>query len=547
MNRLRTVIENCEDRVIAIVIAYATRQQYTKYTSTLEEAWRASVRGISESLLSAMERYDGAPELSPDEDFANDPVAAFGILEAQRHRERGVRLAMFLGLYKYYKQSYLDVLREAGFDAADERRFALFLERCFDRMEIGYCDEWARLSRDGRVRELQDTNRRMTNEKNKYLTIFESLKDPVILLNADNEIENMNLAATRLLNGRSSPGALYYSEKDVRAPATQPAPGHARDLRGSRLEHALPRLAQLIRELQPAGGNGSFEFEMPVGDDMRCFSVLLSRMLDISGKFNGAIVMLHDVTGRRRAEDELIRTERLVAAGELAASVAHEVNSPLQAATVLIGSLKKRLVKGDDSADVINDMEILKRAFDAIRDVVRLLLNLNRPLMEWELCNVNDVINKTAELMAGRLKQGNIEIRMEQARDLPPVFASRQQLGQVFMNLFTNTLEAVSEREDRRAHAITVATSLSCGVAVIRFSDTGPGIPPEKLEHIFEPFYTQKMHPGMGLGLSLCRRIIEDHGGAIRADNGGHGGAVFTITLPVSEASDHERLQHSPR
>jgi PAS domain-containing protein len=199
MKSLAGLIATHENWLMNRVLGYAKERNYVKYTSTLVEAWRISIAGLSERLLSALETYNGVPELGPDEDYTQDPIASFGILEAQRHRARGVTLDMFLGLMKYYRQSYVDLVLQAGFEPEHQDHFRLLVDRFFDRIELGFCVEWTALSENEKTEELQVSNRDMANEKNKYLTIFQSLYDSVILLDRENQVENINQAGTKYL------------------------------------------------------------------------------------------------------------------------------------------------------------------------------------------------------------------------------------------------------------------------------------------------------------------------------------------------------------
>lgn len=112
MKPLYDIVQNGEDWLMAQILQYAIRRDYAKYTSTLTESWRLSISGLSASLLAAIDSGREDLGLDPDEDYRDDPAAAFGIEEARRHRERGVDIGMFLGLLKYYRESYLDLLRE---------------------------------------------------------------------------------------------------------------------------------------------------------------------------------------------------------------------------------------------------------------------------------------------------------------------------------------------------------------------------------------------------------------------------------------------------
>ncbi|HEX9206451.1 MAG TPA: PAS domain-containing protein, partial [Candidatus Deferrimicrobiaceae bacterium] len=211
MQSLRDLIAEREAWLMRRVLDYARERGYTKYTSTLEEAWRASIAGLSAPLMGLLGENASPMELSPDEDFASDPLSAFGVLEARRHRERGIPLPMFLGLMKYYRQSYDDLVREAGFPREEEQAYRLAVSRFFDRVEVAFCSEWARTSGEARVAELSAVNRAMTNEKNKYLTLFESLPSPAVLLDREGRIDNANHAAAEILGGDATPGVRYYA------------------------------------------------------------------------------------------------------------------------------------------------------------------------------------------------------------------------------------------------------------------------------------------------------------------------------------------------
>ena len=136
------------------ILHYARRQDYTRYTSTLAEAWRASIQGLTESVRKATEAFDAPPEFEPDKRYMEDPVSAFGVLEARRHRTRGITLAMFLGLFKYYRQAYLDCLDELPDARHDLPLLRRYIRRVFDLVEISYCQEWASVEGGEQLAEL---------------------------------------------------------------------------------------------------------------------------------------------------------------------------------------------------------------------------------------------------------------------------------------------------------------------------------------------------------------------------------------------------------
>ena len=164
---LSELISSSEEWLMERILTYAKTQGYSKYTSTLQEAWRLAISGLSISLLNLLETDGTDLELGPDDDFANDPAAAFGVIEAKRHRERGINLGMFLGLMKYYRETYKNLVKASGFKTTAKEYSLHVVERFFDRVEIGFCVEWTTSTDNKTTSELQSTNRIMTNEKNK--------------------------------------------------------------------------------------------------------------------------------------------------------------------------------------------------------------------------------------------------------------------------------------------------------------------------------------------------------------------------------------------
>ena len=286
MRRLHDLIAERESWLVRRVIAYARERGYAKCTSTLEEPWRASIAGLSAPLIALLSGAAAPPELSPDDDLSSDPLSAFGVLEARRHRERGVTLTMSLGLMKYYRQSYVDLVREAGFPREDEEAFRRIVERFFDRVEVAFVTEWERTSVEERVAELSAVNRSMTNEKNRYLTLFESLPTPAFLLDREGNIDNANLAAAELLGGDAIPGGLYYAAEGKRG--------------------GLPSLAEDVSAFLSSGvPSRGIEKMLETPRGYRQYRVAMHRMLDVSGRFEGAGVILSDLTKRREAEETL--------------------------------------------------------------------------------------------------------------------------------------------------------------------------------------------------------------------------------------------------
>lgn len=281
-------INDHEDWLMGRILHYAQQRDYTKHTSTLKEAWRLSISGLSKSFDDLISTRGKDIELGPEEDYSNDPATQYGIIEAQRHKERGVSLDMFLGLMKYYHQSYQDLIKESNFSESERQHFSNLINRFFDRLEIAFCITWASSKQDQLVGELQDRNRQMTNEKNKYLTIFESLSMPVFIVGPDGQIENMNLNASNILKFNSVPGAKYYTESKEEIYFIE----------------EFPWLAESYHDFVHNKEQRIFN-EKFLDFEERYFRISFSRSLDISGKFSGTIIIIEDITKRKKMEKEL--------------------------------------------------------------------------------------------------------------------------------------------------------------------------------------------------------------------------------------------------
>ena len=291
MEALKDLVLNHQSFLIKRTLEYARLHNYVKYTSTLEEAWVKSISGLSEALLRCISMGE-IPEIDVDQDNLHDPITSFGVMEAQLHRHRGIRLEMFLGLMKYYRQSYLDLIIESISQREKRNLYLLWVNRFFDRNEIAFCVEWIGLPSDAVNSELQAANRKLANEKNKYLTIFESIPAPIVLLDAKKNLRNMNYAAQQLLHqGMKSPGYIYYNDSQ-------------QFIKG---ETVLPWIVDEIRdfyESERLDATMERDYVSP-SHGKRNLTVKFHRMLDVSNKFEGTIIIFSDITERKKIEEQL--------------------------------------------------------------------------------------------------------------------------------------------------------------------------------------------------------------------------------------------------
>jgi signal transduction histidine kinase len=230
-------------------------------------------------------------------------------------------------------------------------------------------------------------------------------------------------------------------------------------------------------------------------------------------------------------QQQLVEKERLAALGELAAVVAHEVRNPLGAVFNATDTLRRMLGKGGQTGMLL---DILAEEAERINHIVEDLLDFARPrpIVVSEV----PLAQALKEASAASLTRPGIRVERLVAPDLAFVSVDARQLRQALLNLFHNAVQAMPEGGVVRIDASPVVRD-GKRLAAIEVADSGPGIEGDVRDRIFQPFFTTKAS-GTGLGLAVVRRIAEAHGGSVEARNGERGGAVFTLFLPIPEASE---------
>jgi signal transduction histidine kinase len=216
--------------------------------------------------------------------------------------------------------------------------------------------------------------------------------------------------------------------------------------------------------------------------------------------------------------------------GEMAASLAHEIKQPIAAAITSANSCIEWLAHESPNLDRARAAAARidkygNRAAEII-DRIRSLYKESPP--QRELVDVNGLIREMLKLLKGEAERYSVAMRTELAAELPKIIADRVQLQQVFMNLVLNAIEAMRDE----GGVLTVKSELQDGQLQFSVSDTGVGLPMEKMDLIFSAFYTTKPQ-GSGMGLAISRSIVESHGGRLWATSNGQQGAIFQFTLPI--------------
>ena len=562
MTLLTDLIARNEDRLLGEVLSLAEANGYFRFVPGTPEAWRATLRGLSGSLLQAFRSDPSPPSLTADDVARDDGLCAFGVVEARKRRREGMPLGIFLGLVKYFRQAYLDLVRSAGLPREEEEGHQRFIERFFDRNEVAVCVSWTAESVSGRVAELQQEHDELSRvyslaatAKKEWEGTIDRVDDMLLLADPHRRIRRCNRTFREFV-GRT------YAEI----------------------------LGQPFDRLLSESG---VDVELSFGKPVECLHertgkwFVLSRypFEEVSGSgTRGTIVTIHDSTELKKAAEELTRKnlrlnealaalkrsqakvlhqEKMASIGQLAAGVANEITNPIGFINSNLSTLGKYLSRIDRFLAVqseciaagappeqvesvlqqqaslkidyiMKDLEDLVResmdGAERVRSIVADLKSFSRvDESEYKQADLNECLRSTINIAWNEIKS-KATLKKELG-EIPRTRCCPQQMNQVFMNLLDNAAHAIE-----RQGVITVRSWEEDGYVCVSVSDTGQGIPEANLNRIFEPFFTTKeVGKGTGLGLSITYDIVKKHNGEITVRSEPGKGTVFTVRIPVVE------------
>ena len=370
---------------------------------------------------------------------------------------------------------------------------------------------------------LHEAGEETRRERDRLNLILANVADPIVVTDAVGQFILMNQQAERLLQPPDRPGA----------------PGATIYLaNNAKLTSFVSQLGLEAATLS----RGELEMIDPESSEPLTMSITATEVCNELGQMTAFVSVLHDLTKireleRRTIEQQLFESEKLAAVGRLAASVAHEINNPLEAITNALYLVLSRTPEDDPNRRFL---EIANRETGRVSAIIRQMLGFYRSKTVKAPTDINLVIDETLALVERQLRQHRITLRTELDRGLPPVPASADQLKQVLLNLFLNAQEAmpasggtlyVSTRLSRENDP----EFLSGRYVLVQVRDTGSGIPEDKLPHIFEPFYSTKGETkGTGLGLWVSLGIVQNHGGQLKVRSRPGRGTTFTVALPAT-------------
>lgn len=268
------------------------------------------------------------------------------------------------------------------------------------------------------------------------------------------------------------------------------------------------------------------EDENEIGRLETSFEAMATRLLDSRARLEENLASL------KKAQEGLIRSEKMATVGRLAAGLAHELGNPLGAISGFLHLLRRSELTSEERNDFLSRMESEITRMD---DIIRSLLDFARPApAQPGPVDLNGIVSEALALAEVQKWFQGLEVSADLAEDLPPAWGEANRLTQVLLNLLANAGQSMAGRG-----TLTVSTGLRGGEAFAAVADTGPGVDPEDLPHLFEPFFTRK-EPGQGtgLGLSVSQSIIEALGGRIEVESSPGQGSVFTVLLPFRDQTE---------
>ncbi|MFL6212215.1 MAG: ATP-binding protein [Pyrinomonadaceae bacterium] len=372
---------------------------------------------------------------------------------------------------------------------------------------------------------LQQAEAEARRERDRLDLIIENVGHPVVVCDASGNFILFNHRAELLFQQDDAPSARAATA--VRANSVK-----------------LTSFISALASASETDRQAEIELIDPEKGETLPMEITAGEVIDAKGQVTAVVSILHDLTEireleRRRVEQQLFESEKLAAVGRLAASIAHEVNNPLEAIKNSLYLMQSSPEAGKNS----RFLDIARKETERVSHIIRQMLGFARRSGEVGQVDVNQVIEETLVLVDKKMRQAGIRIVREFDEQLPTVRARADQLRQVFLNLILNAQHAI-----KGSGIITISTarydeqSLQPAIS-IQISDTGVGISEEDAARIFEPFFSTRKK-GTGLGLWVTQDIVRQHGGRIEVTSEYGGGTTFTIILlvdsPTLEESDEK-------
>jgi two-component system NtrC family sensor kinase len=551
-----------EDRLLERILAYAEATGFLRFTSRNPEAWRPTVRGISGSIVQAFRNSGEPPSLTPKDLRRDEALTAFVVVEARKYRLGGMPFGVFLGLGKIFRLSYDDLVRSEGFPADEETRHRLYIERFFDRNEIASCVSWARESSFERAEELLRKNDDLSQSRDLVATAKEEWEgaidcvgDMLLLADPHGRLHRCN-RAFREFTGRPYEQILGRPYGQVLREA-----GLAADIpRGQAVERFHEQTGEWFVLNLYRCRHDSGEAAEGIVVTIHNATGIMKAARELEGRYERVSAAL---SGLRRTHAEVLRREKAAVVGRVASGVANDLHPPaglvvsnLNTLGMYIGRIKEFLSEQSaciDAGAPPAKVEALRRkreqlkleylvrdldemigetveGAETIRTVASDLKSFSRKETgAYQPADINECVREAVHSVRSGL-EGKGTLKTEFG-ELPVTRCSAGEMTRAFRNLLSHAANALGNRG-----VVTVRTWPEGGSVCVSIGDTGQSIPGDRLDRIFDPYFSaRETGEGEGLGLSIAYDIVGRHEGEIRVRSKPGEGTTFTVRVPVVE------------
>jgi PAS domain S-box-containing protein len=342
----------------------------------------------------------------------------------------------------------------------------------------------------------------------KYRNIFEKSRDVIYITTREGEFLDVNESAYRLFG---------YTRNEL-------LQMNAKQLYSNQADRK-----KFEKEIRLKGEISDHEVELKTksGDKIYCLlsSSLQKKSNNTPDTYQGII---HDITKRKKAERQQVRTEKLMVTGRIARSIAHEVRNPLTNVNLAIEQLENEIQSEESTSNLY--LDIIKRNSERINVLITELLNSSKPSqLIFAKYSINKLLNESLELAMDRIILKEIKVVKNYSPLVCELSVDCEKLKLAFLNIIINAVEVM----DTDRGVLKLETELQDDKCIIKIVDNGPGISQEKINQLFEPFFTEKSN-GMGLGLTTAQNIIFSHGGSIDVDSTPGKGTTFILSFDVN-------------
>jgi signal transduction histidine kinase len=378
------------------------------------------------------------------------------------------------------------------------------------------------------VHRLQTADEEIRLERDRLNLILRSVPNPIILMDSEDQTILMNRQAARLFQASTAAEAQRSRRAQICV---------SNDTKFRSFVYQL--------RLDPAQGmSGEIVLTDPDSYEQLSMALTSTEVRDELGAVAATVSVMQDVSRlreleRRRMEQILFDSEKLAATGRLAASIAHEINNPLEAIKNSLYLLSNKIAADDPNHRFL---QIATKETDRVSRILRQMLGFYRA-PKMEPTDLNKLIEEAEALVEKHLAQHRVRIENQLETGLPLIIASADQMKQVLLNIMLNAQQAMPQggviTVTTRASQSADAEFLLSDSVHIQIGDNGKGIPEEHLPHIFEPFFSTKEGKGTGLGLWVSYGIVQNHGGSIKVRSREGRGTTFSIALPIRGPADH--------